>query len=122
MRQPAIWLMVAIVLGSWLLFFGGYIGIVVTLIASVAGVLIPAWYLDRVGAGRKAASRIDSNAPNFYAPMGNATWQVPTSYIDHPRGGGAPPGVEQSDDEGVARDLEDDRVAPRGSQSDDEAP
>lgn len=53
--------------------------------------------------------------------MNNQTWQVPTSYIDHPTGSGPPPGVEAYDEDSVDP-LLGDRDAGRRASSSEEVP
>ncbi|MEO8510841.1 MAG: hypothetical protein ABI534_06315 [Chloroflexota bacterium] len=60
--------------------------------------LAAAWRFDRA---RNAAGGLPykgSNRPDFYGQSSDASWDVPTAYIDHPDGGGTPPGVERPGD------------------------
>jgi Short repeat of unknown function (DUF308) len=44
------------------------------------------------------AAAFDPNKPNLYGRSSESHWEPPTPYIDHPDGGGAPPGVDRGDD------------------------
>ena len=104
------WAVLIVVIGAWIAAATGYLGtglmpMAIAAGVTLAGAFVAAIQFDR-GKRRGDVSRyLDENAPNFYAPMGNRTWQVPTSYIDHKDGAGTPPGVEEYDEEGVERDL-----------------
>ena len=120
-----LWGMLVAVIGAWVAASFGYFGtgftsIIVAIVVTLAAALVGAVQFDRKKRRMDAARSIDSNNPNFSAPMGNATWQVPTPYIDHKTGTGRPPGVQSYDDE------EADRLTGRDPQtrraSEDEAP
>lgn len=97
-----VWIIVLVVVGAWALTALGYLSIWVALLATLGVALLGAWNLDRVpGRGRRAVR--DENRPELFVPMANQTWQVPTSYIDHKTGSGAPPGVEAYDEDHVDR-------------------
>jgi hypothetical protein len=89
-----VWLILGVVIGGLVLGMLGVIPFWVALIAILAVTFFAAWWLDRTRPGRTAPFR-DANRPDLYAPMMNRTGQVPTAYIDHPTGGGPPPGVER---------------------------
>ncbi len=113
-----VWIILGVVAISIALFLLQLVPYWVTLIAIFAVALFAAWWLDRGRSAGAAPPFRDENRPELYAPMANATWQVPTSYIDHPSGGGPPPGVEQYDQHGV-EELIGERTSPR---NDDPAP
>ena len=112
------WGMVVVVIGIWVAAALGYLGTGLMPMAIATAVTLGAAFVGAVqfdrGKRRVDASRyFDENSPNFYAPMGNKTWQVPTAYIDHRTGTGPPPGVESYDEERVERDLETSETGPR---------
>jgi hypothetical protein len=94
------WGVLVVVVGVWVavgfgLFGPGLVPIVIGTVVTLLAALVGAWNLDR---GRHIRTDLyyDENAANFYSPMGNKTWQVPTSYIDHRDGAGPPPGVDKT--------------------------
>ena len=91
--------------------------IVIAIIVTLAAAFIGAWNFDRRGV-RRLGGHYDVNKANFFAPMNNQTWQIPTAYIDHPSGGGPPPG-EQLDREDLG-EMSGDR--PVFADRDDPAP
>lgn len=86
------------VVGIWLLAFFGIVGMVVAIVVTLVAAVIGAAFLDLTTLGSRRGVR-DQNAANFYAPIDNQTWQVPTSYIDHRTGGGPPPGDKYEEDD-----------------------
>lgn len=92
-KFPMGWLVLIAVVGAWLLAFIGIVGMVPAVAETLVAAVIGAVFLDLTTRGSGKAVR-DANAANFYAPVNNQTWQVPTSYIDHRTGGGPPPGEE----------------------------
>lgn len=79
----------AAVYAGWLPFLWA-LGIVLLVL------LFAAWRLDRSRGARTAVR--DPNRPDFYGQSSDSSWDVPTPYIDHPDGGGTPPGVERPGD------------------------
>ncbi|HUS20399.1 MAG TPA: hypothetical protein VMZ66_00125 [Aeromicrobium sp.] len=117
------WSVLIVVIGVWVAVALGLLGVglfpmVIGLIVTLAASLVGAWNLDR---GRRIQTDrfYDDNAPNFYAPVENQTWQVPTSYIDHRTGAGSPPGVDDGESH---EDVEGDREGRPPRRSEDEAP
>lgn len=54
---------------------------------------------DRVDRGRQrgrhaAAEHFDEHRGQLFGHSSEASWDTPQAYIDHPDGGGVPPGVE----------------------------
>lgn len=113
---------IAIVFGVWVLAGYGVISIWWTIIITLGAALLGAWQLDRTGRGRRALSHMDENKPHFYAPRENVTWQVPTAYIDHPTGGGPPPGTESYDPDYVGSLVGEDETLGRDRDDQDPAP
>lgn len=72
------------------------ISIVVALVGILVVVGFAAWRFDRLRGASGAPSVIDANRADFHGDA--STWQVPTPYIDHPSGGGEPPGVDRGDE------------------------
>jgi hypothetical protein len=121
-RLPVGWLVFGVTVGVWALGFFGYVSLVVAVVVTLFAAFFGAWYLDRTRRN-KTVYVTDPNRPEFYAPLENVTWQVPTSYIDHRTGGGAPPGVERYDEQGVEKMLGDRDTGEAAQPSDDdEAP
>ncbi|HUR16464.1 MAG TPA: hypothetical protein VMZ33_04220 [Candidatus Limnocylindrales bacterium] len=117
------WGVLVVVVGVWVavafgMLGGGLFPIVIALAVTLVAAFVGAWNLDR---GRRIQTdrHFDDNAPNFYAPLENQTWQVPTSYIDHRTGGGSPPGVDDGESH---EDVEGDREGRRPRGSEDPAP
>jgi len=77
--------------------------ILVALVGILAVILYAAWRLDRARSTGARAPYLDANRPDFYGRASESRWEVPTAYIDHPDGGGAPPGVDRGDDPGPGR-------------------
>lgn len=80
---------------------------VVTYLVALGGILAvllaAGWRLDRSrGAGAPAPFK-DANRPDFYGRSSERNWEVPTAYIDHPDGGGEPPGVDRGDEPAARR-------------------
>ena len=118
------WAVLIVVVGTWLAAAFGLLGVglfplVIAVIVTLVASLVGAWNLDR-GRRIQTGRYYDENKPNFYGPVQNRTWQVPTSYIDHRSGGGAPPGVDRNDR--AHEDVEGDREGRRPRGSDDLAP
>jgi hypothetical protein len=122
MKHLVLWLAGAVVVGAWALFLFGYISVWLALIGTFSGAFLAAWNLDRTGRGAAALRRIDQHRPEFFGRSSAGGWEVPTAYIDHPDGGGAPPGVAQYDEEGLKRDLETGDVDSGRSRGHDPAP
>ncbi|MEX0710109.1 MAG: hypothetical protein WD116_02780 [Chloroflexota bacterium] len=70
----------------------------IALAGILAVVLFAAWRLDRARGLGARGPYLDENRPNFYGRSSSQHWEVPTPYIDHPSGGGEPPGVDRGDD------------------------
>ncbi len=98
---------------AWLLMLGAVFGSLVLLSLGVlpwwaaivlmfVALLLASWNLDRQRRPGARSPVLDPNSANFYAPM-DGGWEVPTAYIDHPTGGGPPPGVEQYDSRAADR-------------------
>lgn len=73
---------------------------VISILLALVGILVvvgfAAWRFD-LGRGTSASiGAMDANRPTFHGDA--STWQVPTPYIDHPTGGGEPPGVDRGDE------------------------
>ena len=120
-----LWGMLVAVVGAWVAAGFGYPGtgftpIIFAIVVTLGAALVGAVQFDRKKRRIDAARSIDASNPNFSAPMGNATWQVPTAYIDHRTGSGPPPGVESYDE------AEEERLTgrrpERPAKSEDEAP
>jgi hypothetical protein len=97
-----LWGMVITVIGVWTAAAFGYVGtgvtpIVVAIAVTLGAALVGALQFDRSRNRGDISRYVDNNEPNYYAPMGNETWQVPTSYIDHGAGGGPRRGVDDDD-------------------------
>lgn len=105
------WLIAGATVSAWVLALLGVIPVWAAVVATLAIAFIAAWLLDRTRSRGPLPPYFDANQGNFQAPMNSRTWQVPTAYIDHPTGGGPPPGVE--------RHGERSRPWPPGSDSDD---
>lgn len=75
---------------------------VLSILVSLAAILILlaiiAWWFDRGRAPGAPTPYLDANRPDFYGRSGDSSWEVPTPYIDHPTGGGEPPGVDRGDE------------------------
>lgn len=73
---------------------------VISIVVALVGILVvigfAAWRFDQLRGASAAPPVIDVNRPNFHGDA--STWQVPTPYIDHPTGGGEPPGVDRGDE------------------------
>lgn len=82
-----VWLILGVILGGLLLTMLDVISIWVALGAMAVVTVFAAWWLDRTRPGLVAPFR-DANRADLHA-------QNPTAYIDHPTGGGPPPGVER---------------------------
>lgn len=67
----------------------------IALVAILVALLYAAWRLDRARGIGASPPYLDANRPDFYGGSGESSWEVPTAYIDHPTGGGPPPGVER---------------------------
>lgn len=89
-----VWLILGVIVGGLLLSLLGVVPFWVTFVAILGVTFFAAWWLDRTRPGLVAPFR-DGNRADLYGPMVNQTGQVPTAYIDHPTGGGPPPGVER---------------------------
>ena len=116
-RLPMGWLVLGTFAGVWVLAFFNVVSVVVAVAVTLADALVGAVFLDLTTRGSGNAVR-DRNAANFFAPVNNQTWTVPTSYIDHPTGGGPPPGedYDREDIEAMAGDR------PAGANREDLAP
>ena len=110
------WILLTLVAAAWAMVVFGVFNLWVAIIVTVVAVVAGAMFLDLVTRGSGSAIK-DQNQGNYSAPMGNETWQVPTSYIDHRTGTGPPPGVERYDEEEVDK-LLGDRAAGRRDSSD----
>ena len=120
-RFPMGWVVAGVVIAVWVLWFFSVVGIVVAIAATLVAAFVGAVFLDMTTRGSGKGIR-DANRPEFYAPMTNQTWQVPTSYIDHPTGTGPPPGVEPYDEDALER-VEGDREGRRPhAETSDQAP
>jgi len=115
-----VWVAVLIVVASWVLVAARVLEWWVPFVVTSAAIVLGAWWLDRTGRGTRASARLDPNRPDFYGPMASGGWEVPTSYIDHPTGGGPPPGVEPYDE--AALDDMNDGEGSRLRGSEDPAP
>lgn len=67
------------------------------LIGMLIAVMVAVAFGDRLDRSRQRgvhepAGHIDRNRPSFHGE--SKTWTIPTPYIDHPDGGGTPPGVD----------------------------
>ncbi len=60
--------------------------------------LVAGWRFDRARRPGAPAPYRDANRPDFYGRSSTSHWEVPTPYIDHPDGGGEPPGVDRGDE------------------------
>jgi hypothetical protein len=119
------WTLLIVVIGVWVAAaFGGFgrgfmtliVPVVVTLIAAFLG----AWQLDRRNRHINVSSHFDENRGTFDVPMNNnQRWQIPTAYIDHKTGSGAPPGVEPYDVGAVDAAMDENHTRPA---SEDPAP
>lgn len=73
---------------------------VISIVVALVGILVvmgfAAWRFDRTRGASAAPPFKDVNRPDFHGDA--LTWQVPTPYIDHPSGGGEPPGVDRGDE------------------------
>ena len=65
--------------------------------------LSAAWRFDRTRSGAGGMPYRGSNRPDFYGESSDGAWDVPTPSIDHPAGGGTPPGVDRHGDVRSAR-------------------
>jgi len=104
----AFWGLLIVVVAVWVaaalgVFGQGILTWIIPVVVTLIGALLGALQLDR-GGRVQTGKFFDENKANFYAPMTNETWQVPTSYIDHRTGSGSPPGTE-SYDAGAVGDL-----------------
>lgn len=72
--------------------------LLVALIGILLVVLFAGWRLDRARGAGARAPYLDENRPDFYGRSSSSHWEVPTAYIDHPSGGGEPPGVDRGDE------------------------
>lgn len=106
------WILLAVVTVAWAMAIFGVFNLWVALIVTFVAAVVGAVFLDLVTKGSGAAIK-DQNRGNYSAPMGNETWQVPTSYIDHRTGTGPPPGVERYDEEEVEKLLGDRAAGPK---------
>ena len=115
--RPVIWGMLAVVVGVWVaaalgLFGYGLMTLIIPTVVMLIAALVGAWQLDRGKRPIQADKYFDVNRANLDAPMTNQRWQVPTAYIDHPTGGGPPPGTELYDEGAVDDLLGEDRTLP----------
>lgn len=71
---------------------------IVSLLLTLVGILLvisfAAWRLDRARGAGAAPPYRDAHRPDFYGRASESHWEPPTAYIDHPRGAGTPPGVD----------------------------
>ena len=123
MDRVAFWALLIVVIGVWVAgafgaFGQGFAALIVPIVVTLIATFLGAWQLDRKR-HIQVDQHYDANKPNFYVPMENQTWQVPTAYIDHKTGSGPPPGVEQYD-QGAVDDAMDERRGPFPSE--DRAP
>jgi len=106
------WILLGAVVASWGLAIFGVFSFWIALVATALAAVVGAVFLDLVTKGSGSAIR-DQNRADLSAPMGNQTWQVPTSYIDHRTGTGPPPGVEGYNEEEVDKLLGDRAAGPK---------
>jgi hypothetical protein len=75
------------------------VGLVAIILALLALVAFGEWRDRHRQRGiHNPAAAFDPNKPNEYGRSSQQHWEPPTPYIDHPDGGGAPPGVDRGDD------------------------
>ena len=96
-------LLVAIVVGSLVLLAIGVLPWWAATAACVGILVLAIWNFDRNRRPGAPSPVRDPNRPEFYAPIADEGWEVPTSYIDHPSGAGPPPGVEKYDERNAER-------------------
>ena len=118
-----LWGILIVVVGAWVagalgVFGPGFMALIVPVAVTLIAAFVGGWQLDR-NRHIQVDRHFDSNKPNFYVPMTNQTWQIPTAYIDHKSGTGPPPGVEQYD-QGEVDEAMDERRGPFPSE--DSAP
>ena len=77
--------------------------LVVAGLGILAVLLLAAWRFDSARGPGAPAPYKDANRPDFYGRSGTSHWEVPTAYIDHPDGGGEPPGVDRGDEPAARR-------------------
>lgn len=98
-----VWLILGVVIVLFMLVVFKVLTVVVGLVAIVValmGLVAFGEWRDRSrqrGIHHPEAA-FDPNRPNLYGHSSGQNWQPPTPYIDHPEGGGAPPGVDRGDD------------------------
>lgn len=89
-------LILAAVLALIILGVAKVISLPIALVGILLVLLIAGWRFDR---GRRAGAPPpykDANRPDFHGHP--SLWQTPTPNIDHPDGGGEPPGVDRGDE------------------------
>ncbi len=71
-------------------------GLVLIVLALLASVMLGE-RLDRTRqrSHHDAAEHFDVNRGELYGRSSESSWDTPQPYIDHPDGGGTPPGVER---------------------------
>lgn len=92
------WIILAAVLALLGAAYLGWLPILPALGLILVVLLIAAWRFDRARSASGGMPYRGSNRPDFYGGSSEASWDVPTPYIDHPDGGGTPPGVERPGD------------------------
>ena len=72
----------------------------VVLVVALALILLAGWWFDRSRAREGRAPYVDRRPyrPDFHGESTEFGHDPPTKYIDHPSGGGPPPGVDRGDD------------------------
>jgi hypothetical protein len=72
----------------------------IILLVVLALVLLAAWWFDRTRRREGRDEYVDRRPyrPDFHGESSEIGHMPPTPYIDHPTGGGPPPGVERGDE------------------------
>ena len=92
------WIILAAVLAILAALYLAWLPLLPALGLILLVLLAAAWRFDRARSASGGAPYRGSNRPDFYGQSSDASWDVPTPYIDHPDGGGTPPGVERPGD------------------------
>jgi hypothetical protein len=99
--------MIWLILGVVVVLFVLVVFRVLTLLVGLVAIIVALMALAAFGEWRdrprqrgihNPAAAFDPNKPNEYGRSSDHQWEPPTAYIDHPDGGGAPPGVDTGDD------------------------
>jgi len=69
----------------------------------IAGLIALTWVAERLDRPRQRGrhdpgSKMPRWKGDFHGQSSDHTWEVPTAYIDHPTGGGPPPGADRRDE------------------------